>query len=94
MLVCSFSLRRGEAAQIDSVHFTHGFTSFQGGLYQSKAVLARKENSKRSEKEKSMIEKIAKLPPELQDKFADKLDGAAMALDVLEKRTANAENKV
>ena len=46
-----------------------------------------------SEKEKSMIEKIAKLPPELQDKFADKLD-AAMALDVLEKRTANAENKV
>ena len=47
-----------------------------------------------SEKEKSMIEKIAKLPPELQDKFADKLDGAAMARDVLEKRTANAENKV
>lgn len=47
-----------------------------------------------SEKEKSMIEKIAKLPSELQDKFADKLDGAAMALDVLEKRTANAENKV
>ena len=37
-----------------------------------------------SEKEKSMIEKIAKLPG-LQDKFADKLDGAAMALDVLEK---------
>ena len=34
-----------------------------------------------SEKEKSMIEKIAKLPPELQDKFADKLDGAAMALE-------------
>ena len=48
-----------------------------------------------SEKEKSMIEKIAKLPPELQDKFADKLDGAAMALDVLEKRgDGDAENKV
>lgn len=36
-----------------------------------------------SEKEKTMIEKIAKLPPELQSRFCDKLDGAAMALDTL-----------
>ena len=47
-----------------------------------------------SEKEKVMVEKISKLPSALQDKFCDKLDGAIMALDVLEKRTANAENKV
>lgn len=39
-----------------------------------------------SEKEKTMIEKIAKLPPELQDKFCDKLDGAVMAMDILEKK--------
>lgn len=37
-----------------------------------------------SEKEKVMLEKIAKLPPKLLDKFADKVDGAVMALDVLE----------
>jgi hypothetical protein len=95
LLVCSFSLRRGEAAQIDSVHFTHGFTSFQGGLYQSKAVLARKENSKMSEKEKVMIEKISKLPSALQDKFCDKLDGAIMALDTMqtEKPASSAGEK-
>lgn len=73
-------------ATASSFFSAHGLTTSRSS--------ARKENSKMSEKEKSMIEKIAKLPPELQDKFADKLDGAAMALDVLEKRTANAENKV
>lgn len=44
-----------------------------------------------SEKEKKMIEKIAKLPPELQDKFADKLDGAVMALDMLDRQKKKEE---
>lgn len=38
-----------------------------------------------SEKEKTVIEKMAQLPPELQDKFVDKIDGAIMALDMLGK---------
>ena len=44
-----------------------------------------------SEKEKAMCEKIAKLPPELQEKFFDKVDGAVMAMNLLDKRkeTAN-----
>lgn len=36
-----------------------------------------------SEKERSMLEKIACLPAELQDKFADQIDGAATAVEVL-----------
>lgn len=39
-----------------------------------------------SEKEKNMLDKIAQLPPELQDRIADKLDGAVMALDALGKK--------
>lgn len=46
-----------------------------------------------SEKEKSMIEKIAKLPPELQDKFCDKLDGAVMALDMLGAKPEHEDKK-
>lgn len=46
-----------------------------------------------SEKEKAMIENIAKLPPELQDKFADKIEGAAMALDILGKPQPMNEEK-
>lgn len=38
-----------------------------------------------SEKEKSMCEKIASLPPSLQEKILDKVDGAAMALELLKK---------
>lgn len=38
-----------------------------------------------SEKEKTILEKMAQLPPELQDKFVDKIDGAVMALDMLGK---------
>lgn len=42
-----------------------------------------------SEKEKSMCEKISKLPPELQEKFFDKVDGAVMALNLLDSRKEN-----
>lgn len=38
-----------------------------------------------SEKEKKVVEKICKLPPELLDKFVDKLDGAAMAVEYLSR---------
>lgn len=38
-----------------------------------------------SEKEKAIIQKIAQLPPELQDKMAAQIDGAVMALDMLEQ---------
>ena len=37
-----------------------------------------------SEKEKQMLEKISKLPAALQEKFVDRLQGAVMALDVLD----------
>ena len=36
-----------------------------------------------SDKEKQMIEKIAALPEGLQQRFVDRIDGAAMALDEL-----------
>lgn len=36
-----------------------------------------------SEKEKDMLERWAKLPPGLQDRFLDRLQGAADAVDVL-----------
>lgn len=38
-----------------------------------------------SEKEKTILEKMAQLPPELQDKLVDKIDGAVMVLDMLEQ---------
>ncbi len=38
-----------------------------------------------SEKEKTILEKMAQLPPELQDKMAAQIDGAVMALDMLGK---------
>lgn len=39
-----------------------------------------------SEKEKAMVEKIAQLPPELQNRIVDQIDGAIMAMDMLESR--------
>lgn len=48
-----------------------------------------------SEKEKTMIEKIAKLPAELQNTFVAQLDGAIMALDTMqaEKPTSDGDKK-
>ena len=39
-----------------------------------------------SEKEKAMYEKISKLPPELQEKFFDKVAGAVMAMNLLDSK--------
>lgn len=36
-----------------------------------------------SEKEEVLVKKMSQFPPELQDKFAAAVDGAAMALDVM-----------
>ena len=38
-----------------------------------------------SEKEKTILEKMAQLPTELQDKMAAQIDGAVMVLDMLGK---------
>ena len=46
-----------------------------------------------SEKEKAMIEKIAKPPPELQNRHCDKIDGAVMALDTLKAAESGATDK-
>lgn len=46
----------------------------------------RKGGETMSEKEKAMCEKISKLPPELQEKFFDKVDGAVMAMNLLDSR--------
>lgn len=47
-----------------------------------------------SEKEKDMLEKIAALPAPLQDKFLERIQGATMALDVLDaEKAAKAEKK-
>lgn len=36
-----------------------------------------------SQKEKTLAEKIGQLPKELQTQFADRIDGAVMALELL-----------
>lgn len=36
-----------------------------------------------SEKERVLLEKIARLPKDVQDRFVDKIDGAATAVEVL-----------
>lgn len=38
-----------------------------------------------SEKEKAILSKMAKLPEPLQDKFLDRLEGAAMAIDMMKE---------
>ena len=38
-----------------------------------------------SELEKDLVERVAKLPPELKKQFLDQATGAAMALEVLEQ---------
>lgn len=38
-----------------------------------------------SEKEKVILSKMAKLPEPLQDKFLDRIEGAAMALDLMKE---------
>ena len=38
-----------------------------------------------SEKEKRMVEGIAKLPDTMKERFLDKIEGAVMALDLLGK---------
>jgi hypothetical protein len=38
-----------------------------------------------SELEKDLMERVAKMPPELKQRFLDKAEGAAMALDTMQK---------
>ena len=38
-----------------------------------------------SEKDKTILSKMAKLPEPLQDKFLDRLEGAAMAIDMMKE---------
>lgn len=48
-----------------------------------------------SEKEKQILDKIAKLPAPLQDKFLDRLEGARLAIDAIgtpPKEGDNAKN--
>ena len=42
-----------------------------------------------SEKEKKIVEGIAKLPGPMKDRFLDKIEGAVMALDLLKKEDAD-----
>lgn len=46
-----------------------------------------------SEKEKTILEKMAQLPEELQDKMAAQIDGAVMALDILGKDGKDGKEK-
>lgn len=44
-----------------------------------------------SEKEKSLSEKVAQLPADLQDKFVDQITGAVMAIELMESNKEEAE---
>lgn len=49
-----------------------------------------------SELEKDLMDRVAKMPPELKQRFLDKAEGAAMALDAMqkeEKEDSNAEGE-
>lgn len=39
-----------------------------------------------SEREKKVLDDLAALPQPLRDRFVDKIEGAAMALELLEER--------
>ena len=39
-----------------------------------------------SDRDKTLAEQIAALPPKLQERFLDQVHGAAIALDLLEER--------
>ena len=39
-----------------------------------------------SEKEKALAEKVCALPPELQEKFVQQIDGAALAVEYMQSR--------
>lgn len=42
-----------------------------------------------SEKEKKIVEGIAKLPDPMKERFLDKIEGAVMALDLLGKEDSD-----
>ena len=42
-----------------------------------------------SEKEKAIVEGIAKLPDTMKERFLDKIEGAVMALDLLRKEDSD-----
>lgn len=44
-----------------------------------------------SDREKDMVQRIAELPPALQEKMLDTLNGAVMAMEVLEKKQEGGE---
>ncbi len=44
-----------------------------------------------SEKEKSLVEKIAAMPDRLKEKFLDKADGALMAMDAMKEQPEKKE---
>ena len=46
-----------------------------------------------SEREKNLVDKIAKLPDALQDKFLNMAQGATLALDVLQSQEADTKGK-
>lgn len=39
-----------------------------------------------SEQEKTLTEKVCALPPELQEKFVQQIDGAALAVEYMQKK--------
>lgn len=45
-----------------------------------------------SEKEKRIMENVAKLPDPLMDRFLDKIEGAVMALDMTATQPPGKEN--
>ena len=45
-----------------------------------------KEGEDMSEREKEFVEKACALPPELQEKFIQQIDGAAMAIEYMKSK--------
>lgn len=43
-------------------------------------------NKDMSEKEKALAEKVCALPPELQEKFVQQIDGAALAVEYMQSK--------
>lgn len=48
--------------------------------------MSRQGGENMSEKEKALAEKVCALPPELQEKFVQQIDGAALAVEYMQSK--------
>lgn len=79
---CLFK-RRQQRPAFPRCHVTHPISFPQSYRAANPASTDFKGGISMSKEEKTLYEKLGQLPPALQDRFEDQIDGAAMALAIL-----------